>query len=274
MTILAAAMALAWFAPAMTRVALGQEAETGSDDGDAPAAGDIERDEDRVWSFRLGVAGGVKPAYQGADEYDAEPFPIVDVRWGRLIFLNDREGVGFNIANGRHLRAGVAITYDRGRDEDDSARLLGLGDVDGTIEFGGLLVFTVAGARLDGQFRQDIFGGHNGWLVDFGAGYRTAIGERFDIDLHLGTTWTSEDYMQAYFGIDAAQAAASGLPAFDTVSGFRDVAAEARATLELGDGWFVEADFQVSQLLGDATESPVTVEEIQLRGWLGLGYAF
>ena len=260
-------MAITGFAPPVTRPALGQEAEAETDD--------IERDEDRVWSYRLGVAGGAEPAYPGADEYDAEPFPIIDVRWGRLIFISDREGVGFNIVNGRYLRVGAAITYDGGRDEDDSTRLVGLGEIDETIEFGGLVVFTALGARLDGQFRQDIFGGHNGWLVDFGAGYGAAIGELFDIDFHLGATWASEDYMQAYFGVDAAQSAASGLPAFDTVAGFRDVAAETRATLQLGDGWFAEADFRASQLIGDAGEdSPITVEEIQLRGWLGLGYSF
>jgi outer membrane scaffolding protein for murein synthesis (MipA/OmpV family) len=268
-------VAIAGFAPALTRPALGQEAESGSGDNGAPPPDTIERDEDRVWSVRLGVAGGAEPAYPGADEYDSKPFPIIDVRWGRLIFISDREGVGFNVANGRHLRVGAAITYDYGRDEDDSTRLAGLGEVDATIEFGGLVVFTVFGARLDGQFRQDIFGGHNGWLVDFGAGYGAAIGELLDIDFHLGATWASEDYLQAYFGVDAAQSAASGLPAFDPAAGIRDVAAETRATLQLGGGWFAEADFRVSQLLGDAGEdSPVTVEEVQLRGWLGLGYSF
>ena len=235
----------------------------------------VSRDSEREWTVELGIGVGVVPEYPGADEHEAVALPLVEIRWGDLLFLSATEGFGFNFARGRNLRLGVALTYNEGRDEDDNDRLRGLGDVEDTIEFGGFAEYAFLDSfTARAGIRQDIFGEHEGALVDVGLGYRARLGEGLDVALGGGARWASDDYMRSFFGVSSAQSARSRFAAFRADLGFLDVGLGGTLTYDLTARWFARGTAGLAVLLGDAADSPISDSDTQFSAGLALGYRY
>ena len=76
--------------------------------------------------------------------------------------------------------------------------------------------------------------------------------------------WGSEDYNQTYFGVSAAEAAASSFTAFSAGSGLVSSGLEASATYQFNDDWGVKGTVRYDLLRGDAANSPITASDEQL----------
>src|SRR3546814_10725153 len=73
----------------------------------------------------------------------------------------------------------------------------------------------------------------------------------------VGTSWANGKHMNRYFGIDAGEALASGLPLYRAGSGFKDVSCLVTASYRLDAHWRLRAIGGVPRLLGDAADSPL-----------------
>jgi outer membrane protein len=63
--------------------------------------------------------------------------------------------------------------------------------------------------------------------------------------------------MSSYFGIDAADAARSGLDQFNADEGFKDVSVGGALTYSFLERWSVAVLGSYTRLIGDAEDSPV-----------------
>src|SRR3546814_6165484 len=81
--------------------------------------------------------------------------------------------------------------------------------------------------------------------------------------------------MNRYFGIDAGEAMASGLPFYRAGSGFKDVSGVLTASYRLDAHWSLGATGGVTRLLGDAADSPLRSEEhtSELQSIMRISYA-
>lgn len=75
-----------------------------------------EQEDSNHLTLGLGVAA--VPQYQGSDDYEAEPVPIVDAQYGRF-FIKTGDGIGVNIIKTPTFTAGASINIMSGYDEDD-----------------------------------------------------------------------------------------------------------------------------------------------------------
>jgi outer membrane scaffolding protein for murein synthesis (MipA/OmpV family) len=66
--------------------------------------------------------------------------------------------------------------------------------------------------------------------------------------------------MSSYFGIDAGDAARSGLDEYDADEGFKDASAGATLTYRFLGNWSVAATGLYTRLIGDAEDSPVVAD--------------
>ena len=73
----------------------------------------------------------------------------------------------------------------------------------------------------------------------------------------VGATWADDDYMKSYFGIDAANAAASGLDQYSADEGFKDVNFGGALTYRFLERWSVSVVGTYARLLDDAKDSPI-----------------
>lgn len=145
--------------------------------------------------------------------------------------------------------------FEEGREESDSddGRLDGLGATDEGVEFA-----FQARRAFDADWRYWLDGrvvaGENGNLGIFGVGRR--FGEQIDgsgSELSVVAVFHDSDLANTDFGIDAAQATASGLDETNLDGGFRSIGVHYNYRNYINDNWqiFVEALYErYSSLVG------------------------
>jgi outer membrane protein len=225
----------------------------------ASVAADID------WSVSAGV--GIRPDYEGGEDYEAVPIGGVRATWNENMFLDfsGTHGSGgaarlrFNVVADRLLQFGPLLQYRRARGDVEEGRVDALPNVDGALELGGFFGFQEQGWQGQVVAAQDATDSHGGWLVEFSAGYSTEVIERLRVGLLLASTYASDGYMGTYFTVDKNDAPSAGLDSFDADDGIKDVG----GTLSLGwripgsDHWSVGGVFSYFRMLGDAADSPI-----------------
>lgn len=154
------------------------------------------------------------------------------------------------------LRVGPSLTYQRGRDSDDSDTLTGFEDIDGSLLAGGYARATIGpiGLRLDAG--QDILGGHDGLTVNASVGTVIPLG-RLKIQPSATVNWATASHNQSFFGVTAEQAAISGLDVTDVDSGIHSYALSAVSWFEINDTYSINLIGSHSWFTNDAKDSPI-----------------
>ena len=249
----------------------------------ATAQGALAQDDNPAdWSFTLGAGAMYASDYEGSDDYEVSPVPVVEVSWRDRVWLTTTDGVGLFASplKTEALRVDLGVEYDFGRKEDDNEALKGLGDLKGgavgvvkfgyeigDIEFGLKLDRDISGDRdglaatAEAEYGVDLFSGH-GW---------------FSVTPHL--TWADDEYMDNTFGITAAQAARSarGYAPYNAGAGLKDAGIAFGLSYQITDSIQAVGQIDYGRLLGDAADSPLVDREgsaNQVSGVLGVSYSW
>jgi MipA family protein len=241
-----------------TGVALAQPASMGDavDPADT-ASGDRIR-------VTLGAGAGVAPDYEGSDSYQAVPLWNLNV--SNLYHPKTYVQVlgpllRSNFIPDDHWRLGVAGQFIKKRDNVHNNRVDRLDSVDASAMLGviGGYDFLADPRRdlvLEVEARQDV-ANDNGFLATIRGAYRGTLTESLGGVAFVGSTWADDDYMKSYFGIDAANAAASGLDQFNADEGFKDVSFGGAISYRFLESWSVAFLGTYARLLNDAKDSPI-----------------
>jgi outer membrane scaffolding protein for murein synthesis (MipA/OmpV family) len=237
-----------------------------------PAPGD--------WSVSLGAGALVAPEYPGSKSFGVTPVPLIDIAYRAdlllidTIFLNTRDGLGIVALREGPFSIGGSIGLAPGRDEDGTARLRGLGDIDAAARASLFLRadFGAVGLSLRGD---SALGDQKGTTITAEASYRQRLADDFMVVGRVAAVWGDEDSMQQWFGIDEVQAARSAIfDAYQAEAGFQSVSLSVTGIYDLSESWKLNATVGITRLLGDAADSPITERENQPFGLLGLSYRF
>ena len=213
----------------------------------------------------VGVAVGVVPDYEGSDDDTFGALPAVNLQFENRYIRLLGSGLTLNILNHEHFRFGPLAYYRFGRDDDiDDEVVKRVHEVDDSVELGafvGFHYFDQANPRIRYgatlEFQQDVSDGHEGYIVQLSARGWYPITRTIDIGLVGGTTYASDDYMSAFFGVTPTDSASSGLNTFKAESGIKDVYIQPMLTMHLGESWHTGAGVRFKSLLSDASDSPV-----------------
>lgn len=225
-------------------------------------------------------AGGiaiVKPKFEGSKDYEVVGAPIVGPAGGDgngVVQFKGIDDLRFRLLDHAGFEAGPLVGYRFGRDEDDADRLDGLGDVDGGLVAGGFVAFRMGLLKPFLSYHHQVTGDDTGGLARLGVEARLPMFERFKVVATGGVTWADDDYMQSYFGVTAAQNAASGLAVFDAEAGVKDVFLGLAADVPIAERWSLKLSGRYTHLLGDAADSPIVETESQWQGGIGVTYRF
>ena len=235
-----------------------------------------ERPANEGWGVTVGTGGLLAPTYEGDDSYRLSVLPNVQVTYDDTFFASVQEGIGYRAINDDTLRAGPIARVRFSRDEDgdqpfavtgdDSTDLVGLGDVDTSIELGGFVEYEIAGLTLSAEARQAV-SGHDGLVgdmgvrwsgrsMDFGPPVIWSIGPRLRL--------VDDNFNAAYFGVTTAQSIASGLPVYTPEGGLHSygLGATAIVPLDRDNTWTAVVFAGYDRLTGDTADSPL----VQQRG--------
>lgn len=245
-----------------------------------------EDSEDDGPRFEARVAGGptLVPEFEGASRYELAPYFEAQVYYGRYHLALNGPRARVNVVTHKHINAGPIISYQRGRDDVDTAQVDRLDRIKAAVELGGFIEYAnrhdddpLAVERLRLMVRQDVTGRHSGALVSLRGVIQRDIWLGTVLALTAGATWASHDYMETYFGVSEPEAVRSGLAAFDANSGLKNVGGGVSINQFLSRHWSVGARFHYNRLTGDAADSPIVDDAgsaNQFFGALVLGYRF
>jgi outer membrane scaffolding protein for murein synthesis (MipA/OmpV family) len=218
----------------------------------------------------------VSPKYEGSSDYDVMGFPFVapaSLGSDGRVQVQGPDDVRLRLFKHNGFEAGPLAGWRFGRDEDDSDRLWGLGDVDGGLVIGGYMAYQIGFLKPFLSYHHQVTG-DDGGVLRFGTEAKTIFGPGIEVIGTLGASYADKSYMDSYFSIDAAQAASSvaGLQAYDAGAGVKDVYVGLTARFPIDERWTVRLSTRYAHLIGDAADSPVVENNSQFSAGLGLSY--
>jgi outer membrane protein len=244
--------------------------------------------------FSIGVGAGYGPSYDGSDDYEFYPAPLVQGRVAgigiqprpagmALDFIPDpKNGVGFALGPAARVR------FNRSRSIKDPV-VEAAGELDTAIEVGfnaGLSVPKILSDYDSLSFSTDVLwdinGAHSGMTFSPGIAYFTPLSRGIATSLSVSAEHGDGDFMRYYYSVTPAQSAASGLPTFNADSGWTKAGVTLLTGFDL-DGDLTNGGLAIvvlggySHMLGDAKRSPFTSirgSADQWYGGIGFGYTF
>jgi outer membrane protein len=230
-----------------------------------------------TWTVLLGVGGEYKPDFEGANRAMLSPIPIFAIRRAGSTdqFRGPRDSASIAFLDFGDLRAGPVAKFEAARKQYNYSELNGLGDVKAAVELGGFVeYYPVDWFRTRVELREGVVG-HNGTVADFSADFIVPVIQRLTISAGPRFTWESTQATSPYFGIDAVQAMASGLPLFNAKGGAHSYGAGAQVSYRINPQWEVHSYVEYERLLGDAAASPlVTLRGSPNQTTFGIGFSY
>ncbi|QTD57342.1 MipA/OmpV family protein [Parasphingorhabdus cellanae] len=250
-----------------------------------------DKPEDRVqnegWQVSLSAGALYNPIYLGDDDYQVSVFPNLIVQYDDLLTASI-QGIEVNAINSNGFKAGPVARFNFGRDEDGgnplglgdgTDDLIGLGDVDFTVELGGFAQYSIGNFSAKAELRQGV-NGHKGLVGDAELKYGStfdALGRTGSFSLGPRITFGDKKYNSAFFDVNAAQSIASGLSQYDAGSGMNSYGFHGSVVVPVSDRISVTGFAGYDRLSGDIADSSLVQErgsEDQGMAGIMLSYRF
>lgn len=224
------------------------------------------------WRSQWGIGAIANPKFVGSDEYNITPIPYLDFRYfddkGTKYFANVPQGLGGyfyrqrNQQSGFFLNIGGAIApgFNVRDDSIDGLEEIGVStEARLYVETGG------RGWAASATLAEDVGSGHEGAFLDLSLAKRGRIGERGGFYAAGPVLRVGDDrYKESFFSINTRESAATGLPEYSADAGVERFGLQGLVSLPMGGSkWRWTGIMRVSQLMDDAADSPIIVDETQ-----------
>jgi len=232
----------------------------------------------RGWLVTIGTGPQAYPKYPGAEDYGLYPMPIFGLRrpGDPLPVKAPDQGFGFGLlGHDSVFNVGPAVQFVNERDPVDVG--VPVAKVGVSVELGAFAsLYVQPWLRLRVEGRKAVTG-HDGWNGDVAADVVIRRGDTTVFTIGPRARIADDRYHQAYFGVSAAEAVATGLPAYAPGGGVYAYGVNAGVTHQFTPSVGLYAYAGYDRLVGDAADSPLVRtfgSRRQLSGGIGLSYTF
>jgi outer membrane scaffolding protein for murein synthesis (MipA/OmpV family) len=213
------------------------------------------------WYLAVGATGMVAPNFEGGRKYlfSAQPIISLGKAGAEARFVSRNDNISFSLYDSGSLRAGLTgkIVWARDNDIDE---LKGLDPVRWGGEIGGFAEFYPTDwLRVRGEVRQGIRS-HNGVVADVAADAFHDVTPDVRVSGGPRLSFASSDYFDAFYGVDAEEAVASGLSEYHPGSGLKSVGVGGAVTWKTTDRVTTSLFSEYYRLMGPAADSSLVKE--------------
>jgi len=234
-------------------------------------------------ALTLGGGANVTPRYSGSDKSRVTTAMMLDYTMANGFFASSTRGIGYGNNIGK-FDYNAALSYRAGRKDHDvdsdslsdgSDYLRGMGDVKGSaLGVFGLGYGVADWLNLQLQAEVPFSERNNGAALHFGINSPLYTSPNNTVTLALTGSWGTDKYMQTYYGVSASQSAASRFTRYDAGAGVYAWSMNLDWTHKFNEDWGVVAAAGVTQLTGDARNSPIVQRKTSPTGSLLVTYRF
>jgi outer membrane protein len=228
--------------------------------GAAPAAAESWFSGD--WYIKVGGAILNAPKFEGASkrEFAFQPMISVGKAGPSARFSSRNDNISWAFLDNDSFRAGAAGKLIWGRDGDTHPAIRGMSEV----KFGGEAgvfaeVYPTDFLRLRAEVRHGIRS-HDGVVADLAADAFMDVTDTIQISGGPRASWASAGYFDAYYGVDAAEAAASGLTPYSPGSGMKSWGVGGAVTWKTTEQLTTSVFAEYQRLAGPAADSSLVQE--------------
>jgi outer membrane scaffolding protein for murein synthesis (MipA/OmpV family) len=214
------------------------------------------------WYLTLGASGIVAPNFEGGKKYMFSAAPLVSLgKAGNATRFSSRnDNISLALIDNSGLRAGVVGKILFARDGDDADELKGLNPVRWGGEVGGFAEFYPTDwLRVRGEVRHGIRA-HHGVVADIAADAFYDVTPEIRISGGPRASFASASYFDAYYGVDAQEAVASGLAQYNPGGGLKSAGVGGAVTWKVTDPITASLFGEYSRLTGPAADSSLVRE--------------
>jgi outer membrane protein len=214
------------------------------------------------WYLKVGAAGFTAPKFEGDDAYEISFAPIISLgkAGDEPRFSSRNDNISIGLFDTGAFRAGIAGRLVLPRDSDDSDDLAGLDPIDLGAEVGGFVeVYPTDWLRVRGELRHG-FISHDGVVGDVQVDAFTEITPEVLVSAGPRITFGSAQYFDAYYGVNAAESAASGLSEYEPGGGVESVGVGGAIDWKTTDKLTTSVFTEYSRLTGPAAASSLVEE--------------
>ena len=215
---------------------------------------------------RAGIAYASWPDYFGADTGRNPVELFVDATFGANGFLNNEDGLGLVLLSLGSLESKISLNRAYGQ------RFIGKTSGLTAMKRYNQVEADVTLQTLNWQYEAELalpLSGPDGWTLTGSMMQTGPLGTYGTWDATLGVTYASQDWMNSYYGISAAEATASGLSAYAPGGGVRDIFVDTGVDIPLSDAWGLDVDMGARYMMGDARNSPQVKDAGSKTDYLG-----
>ncbi|RVT82810.1 MipA/OmpV family protein [Rhodobacteraceae bacterium CCMM004] len=205
--------------------------------------------------FTLGAGAKLAPDYFGSSDYSIGPsgsfsFGYLRLPGGRSFGNLDTSPDASSFG----LRGSFRFVGERSA--GDHPELTGLNKIDNTLELGLGVAYTSRNFDAFADMRYGFFG-HEALVGEVGADFKLQPTDRLTLSLGPRVQIGSNKFNDTYFGVTAAESAASGLAAYNPSGGAVSAGIALGARYQFNDDWGIEGQVTWDRFTGDAADSPI-----------------
>ena len=214
------------------------------------------------WYLTVGASGIVQNRFEGSKDAAFNVSPIISL--GKVgpeaRFVSRNDNISFALIDQGSVRAGLAGKLIWGRDSSKFHETAGLDDVKFGGEAGGFAeVYPTDWLRLRGEARHGIRS-HDGVVADLSADAFHDVTDRIRVSAGPRASFATSGYFNAYYGVDAVEAAASGLSEYHPSDGLKSVGVGGAVNWKVTDKLTTSLFAEYSRLAGPAAKSSLVKE--------------
>ncbi len=211
--------------------------------------------------FSAGVSLWSLPQYPGAGRQDNILLPAIDYYSHQGLFASTDTGLGWNLSSRKDLQAGLRLWPMAGRHGADARP--GLSSLPWRIQQQAFFNYQAMPALLLQSGLLHGSGVHaDGAQFEIGATSGLPLGADL-LAIGLAASAANGAHRQAYFGVSAADALATGLPALKLPAGWQDMSLTLSLEHRFTPGLHLGAQLVAARIVGAASRSPLLADKRQ-----------
>lgn len=234
--------------------------------------------EDELWELSFGAKVAHYPKYMGSKNSATLVLPLIEgymvLGESTTLFSSDFT-LGLDWQFTEPISAGLLSTGRLGRDSSDSKVLVGMDDIDDTLEVGVYVAWEMYPTfAMDLAVLTDAGNTYEGWLAELTARWRSiVVSDSIVVVTSATLTYGDARFNDTYYGVDPNEVS-TNRPVYRADAGVN----QAELSIELHYSpvkhWRLSGSLDLYQLYGDAANSPIVENKTQLVPTLSASYVF